>query len=303
MHGAHLDAPRIRRLKALYAGLVSQVAAAVARILECLERLGLAESTVVIFTADHGEMLGDHGLLRKGCPYEAAVRVPLLLRWPDRTEAGRVCPVLVSLTDLLPTLLAELGLSYSGSRELEGASLLGCPGGGLGSPRDAVFVEFGHGRRRYDLLAHPVGVTDCSAAEPQVTAELRVWRVLAWERCNGLPETFTGPWSDPRAAPEVPPAAAAPDILWICTDQQRADTIAALGKPAHPHAGARFAGVRGGGRAQRLLPVAHLLAQPCQLHDRTLPQLDRNPERQNSQRRVQPTPLLISNLNDAYLSP
>ena len=229
MHGAHLDAPRIRRLKALYAGLVSQVDAAVGRVLECLEQLGLAETTVVIFTSDHGEMLGDHGLSRKGCPYEAAVRVPLLLRWPGRTEAGRVCPDLVTLTDLLPTLLAELGLAYPGSRELEGASLLGCPGGGLGSPRDAAFVEFGHGRRRwvsmrthryayvrhaeatreelYDLLADPAGAADCSAAEPQVTAKLR-GRLLAWEQENGLPDSFSGAWSDPRAAPAVPPESA-----------------------------------------------------------------------------------------------
>ena len=149
MRGAHLDAPRIRRIRALYGGLVSQVDAAVGQVLECLERLGLAETTVVIFTADHGEMLGDHGLSRKGCPYEAAVRVPLLLRWPGRTEAGRVCPDRVSLTDLLPTLLAELGLPYSGTRPLEGANLLGTPGGGLAGPRDAVFVEFGHGRRRW----------------------------------------------------------------------------------------------------------------------------------------------------------
>ena len=134
MHGAHLDAPRIRRLKALYAGLVSQVDAAVGRVLECLEQLGLAETTVVIFTSDHGEMLGDHGLSRKGCPYEAAVRVPLLLRWPGRTEAGRVCPDLVTLTDLLPTLLAELGLAYPGQPGTGGGEPAGLSGRRTGQP-------------------------------------------------------------------------------------------------------------------------------------------------------------------------
>ena len=225
MHGAHLDAPRIRRLRALYACLVSQVDAAVGQVLQCLDRLGLAESTVVIFTSDHGEMLGDHGLSRKGCPYEAAVRVPLLLRWPGRSEAGRVCPDLASLTDLLPTLLTELGLPYLGRRELEGASLLGTAGGGLAHPRNAVFVEFGHGRRRwvsirthryayarhaegsreelYDLQADLAGADECSSAQPRATEDLRR-RVLAWEQRNGLPESFAGPWNDPRAAPEVP---------------------------------------------------------------------------------------------------
>ena len=136
-----------------------------------------------------------------------------------------MCPDLVSLTDLLPTLLTELGLPYPGSRELEGVSLLGCPGGGLGSPRDAVFVEFGHRPAALGQPAHPPlrvrapcgGVArgavrpagsirwasaDCSAAEPQVTAELRAPRSSRGNGSNGLPETFTGPWSDPRAAPE-----------------------------------------------------------------------------------------------------
>ena len=64
----------------------------------------------MLFTADHGEMLGDHGLSQKNCPYEPSVRVPLLLRWPGRTRAGATCDDPVGLTDVLPTLVAELGL-------------------------------------------------------------------------------------------------------------------------------------------------------------------------------------------------
>ena len=55
----------------------------VGRMLDALERTGQADNTLVIFTSDHGEMLGDHGLLLKGCRfYEGLVHVPLILRWP-----------------------------------------------------------------------------------------------------------------------------------------------------------------------------------------------------------------------------
>ena len=74
MHGAHLDAPRIRRLKALYAGLVSQVDAAVGRVLECLEQLGLAETTVVIFDLRFtARCWATTDSSARVCPYEAAV--------------------------------------------------------------------------------------------------------------------------------------------------------------------------------------------------------------------------------------
>ena len=69
-------------------------------------------------------------------------------------------------------------------------------------------------------------------------------------------------------------AATRPNILWICTDQQRADTIAARGNPSTRTPVFELAGARRGGAAQRLPPVAHLLTQPRQLYDRTLPELD-----------------------------
>ena len=54
------------------------------RILETLEETGQREQTVILYTSDHGEMLGDHGLIQKGCRfYEGLVRVPLIFRGPD----------------------------------------------------------------------------------------------------------------------------------------------------------------------------------------------------------------------------
>ena len=74
--------------------MIEQIDDNVGRMLDALERSGQLENTVVIFTSDHGETLGDHGLLLKGCRfYEGLVRVPLIMSWPgrflDRTSGDR----------------------------------------------------------------------------------------------------------------------------------------------------------------------------------------------------------------------
>jgi arylsulfatase A-like enzyme len=98
-----------RRIQAAYWAMVDLIDENLGRLLEALEETGQLEDTVVIFTSDHGEMLGDHGLTRKGCRfYEALVRVPLILRWPACFRSGLRSDALVELMDLAPTVL-ELG--------------------------------------------------------------------------------------------------------------------------------------------------------------------------------------------------
>ena len=75
-------------------------------MMETLESTGQRENTIVIFTSDHGEMLGDHGLLFKGCRfYEGAVHIPLIIAWPGHFQRGLHSSALVELTDIVPTLL------------------------------------------------------------------------------------------------------------------------------------------------------------------------------------------------------
>ena len=74
---------------AAYYAMIELIDHNVGRMLDALERTGQAANTLVIFTSDHGEMLGDHGLLLKGCRfYEGLVHVPLILRWPGHIAAG-----------------------------------------------------------------------------------------------------------------------------------------------------------------------------------------------------------------------
>jgi arylsulfatase A-like enzyme len=142
-------ADMLRRVKALYAGSISLIDKGVGRILDTLDELGLADDTMVVFVSDHGEMMGDHGMWQKGIPYEASVRVPMLLRLPGRVQADTVNDDLVSLLDLAPTFLDVAEKAYPEDSRFAGSSLLGNEGGGLADPREDMIVEIGHGASRW----------------------------------------------------------------------------------------------------------------------------------------------------------
>ena len=100
-----------RMCRAAYWAMCDHIDARVGCVLEALERTGQRENTLVIFTSDHGEMLGDHGLYQKGpFLYDPAVRVPLIVSWPGRLPQGVRVPALVELGDLAPTVLDAAGL-------------------------------------------------------------------------------------------------------------------------------------------------------------------------------------------------
>ncbi len=97
-----------RRMIGRYWGLCSLVDTHVGRILSTLEELGLEENTIVVFTSDHGDMMGSHGLLAKCVMYEEAVRVPWIVRLPGQ-KAGRRIRGPISQIDMVPTLVDLLG--------------------------------------------------------------------------------------------------------------------------------------------------------------------------------------------------
>lgn len=100
-----------KTLIAAYYAMLKLIDDQVGRILDALEETGQLDNTVIIFTSDHGETLGDHGLIQKGCRfYEGLVRVPLIWSWAGTFEAGVRSSALVELTDIMPTLLDIAGL-------------------------------------------------------------------------------------------------------------------------------------------------------------------------------------------------
>jgi arylsulfatase A-like enzyme len=80
------------------------------RLMDALDRLGLADDTIVVFSSDHGDMLWSQGRVRKQQPFEESVRIPLIVRWPQKLPAGQVSDLLISVVDHTPTLLGLAGV-------------------------------------------------------------------------------------------------------------------------------------------------------------------------------------------------
>ncbi len=109
------------------------------RLLEALERDGAAEDTVVLFTADHGDMLGSHGKWDKQIWYEESIHVPMLLRYPRVVRAGQQVETLVDVVDIMPTLLGLAGVRVP--RGVEGQDLSGAvTGRGAAEKREASLI-------------------------------------------------------------------------------------------------------------------------------------------------------------------
>ncbi|MBU6221924.1 MAG: sulfatase [Planctomycetes bacterium] len=100
-----------RRARQAYAASISFMDAQVGRVIAALDRLGLADDTIVVFTGDHGYHMGEHGLWQKRSLFEESCRVPLLIVWPGKTHAGGVATAPVSQVDLYPTIAAGCGLA------------------------------------------------------------------------------------------------------------------------------------------------------------------------------------------------
>ena len=122
-------------------GLVKQIDDHVGRLLAFLEQVGRMDDTMIVFTSDHGDYLGDHWLGEKEMMFEQGVRVPLIVVDPSaEASRGAVTDALVEAIDLVPTFLDALGQPIPG-HILEGHSLLPLLRGGAAPVRDAVFCE------------------------------------------------------------------------------------------------------------------------------------------------------------------
>lgn len=114
------------RLRVTYAGCVSLLDHQIGRLMHELRGLGRLEDTLIIFTADQGEPLGEHGYVRRFRPwlYEELIHTPLIVRLPGAARGGRRHQALVQTVDILPTLFDALGAKPEESDRVHGHSLL-----------------------------------------------------------------------------------------------------------------------------------------------------------------------------------
>ncbi len=111
-----------RIVKAAYYAMIELIDTQFGRLLDALEASGQLDNTLILFHSDHGEMLGDHGLLYKGCRFfEGLVHVPMIWSWRGRTRADLRSEALVELVDIAPTLLEAVGLEVPAN--MQGRSL------------------------------------------------------------------------------------------------------------------------------------------------------------------------------------
>jgi choline-sulfatase len=160
--GQGLDEEVLRRTRSAYYGLCTALDEYVGRVLDALDRLGMAEDTLVVYTSDHGEPLGDHECWWKCCMYESAAGVPLIARGPgiDSTVVDQP----VSLLDLIPTMADAVGTERDPA--WQGESLLPLLRGDSDpDPSRTVFSEYhahgvSHGmfmlrREQYKYVYYP----------------------------------------------------------------------------------------------------------------------------------------------------
>jgi len=200
-HG-DLGLDQVRRSRRGYYGSVSFIDEQIGRVLRALQDRGMLENTFILFTADHGDMTGDHHLWRKSYAYEASARIPYLVRWPKglvaETRRGSTITQPVELRDVLPTFLEVIGAPVP--HHLDGRSVLPLLRGQTDGWRH--FIDLEHdvcydrrnhwnaltdGRRKYifhafdgseqlfDLRNDPGELNDL-AGDPAHKEELEAWR-------------------------------------------------------------------------------------------------------------------------------
>ncbi|MFN8701810.1 MAG: sulfatase-like hydrolase/transferase [Rhodospirillales bacterium] len=208
---ADATAEETLRARRAYFALVTRLDAMIGQILDKLEATGLARNTLVVYSSDHGDQLGERGLWWKHTFYEESVAVPLILRWPGRLAAGERRKQIVNLTDVSATMLDAL--SAPALPNASGRSFLGVARNATASWDDQTFSEYctdavpawtggqavrqrmirrgrwklvyyhGYAPQLFDLVADPDECRDC-AADPtyaETRAELTTRLLADWD--------------------------------------------------------------------------------------------------------------------------
>jgi arylsulfatase A-like enzyme len=186
-----------REAIALTFGMIAMIDDGIAKVLKRLDELALARNTVVVFTSDHGDLMGDHQLMLKGAyAYQGLIRVPFIWAEPDPATART--DALFGTLDIAATFLDRARLApYNG---LQGRSMLPALGGPNGTGHDGVLVEYSNQRR-------VGGLPDEMSMRTLVDKRWRItsYRGVPWGELydlNADPHELDNLWDDPASGPQ-----------------------------------------------------------------------------------------------------
>lgn len=114
---------RLRHTKARYLGMVKHIDDCVGEIMHALQESGQLENTIVVFTSDHGDMMGEFGRYNKGIPLDASAKVAHIIHYPSKIKKGTVINEVVSNVDFIPTMIDLMGIDYT-DEALRGESVV-----------------------------------------------------------------------------------------------------------------------------------------------------------------------------------
>jgi choline-sulfatase len=233
--GPEFDPDEYQRLARAYAGLITQVDRYIGEVLDTLDRAGLSGNTLVVFTADHGEMLGSHGETGKTVPYDASARVPFMARHPELVRSGRY-DYPIEITDTAATFLELVGAEDLQAElpESPSRSLLGLWQSGPETTRDEarrtlgrgpvffengyqfsapykalcdgewkyVFFDFTGEELLFNLSDDPHETSNLAGAQPTVTARMRHTML---KRLGATPSPIPGFWVQEKLTGQASP--------------------------------------------------------------------------------------------------
>jgi len=133
----------LRHLTALYYAQTTVVDDCVGRVLDALKKAGLEKDTIVLFTTDHGDLLGSHGLFNKNTHHEESIRIPMIVRYPRKFKPRPIDKQIVSLVDVMPTLLEICAIKTPAS--VQGTSVAAVLAGRRKTVgENAAYIETSH---------------------------------------------------------------------------------------------------------------------------------------------------------------
>ena len=186
-----------REAIALTYGMIAMIDDNIAKVLKRLDELGFSKNTVIVFTSDHGDLMGDHQLLLKGnYAYQGLIRVPFIWAEPDGTHAGTRADALSGTLDIAATMLDRAKIApYNG---IQGKSALPAMSGNSDAGHDAMLIEYGSQRPLYSTTGEMT----------MRTLVDRRWRItyyrgVPWGELYDLendPNELDNLWDDPAGA-------------------------------------------------------------------------------------------------------